>query len=174
MLIMKMKMISIQITKSIKELVDSKMTQMINTVDLRVLINHNGPEKKITTRTMESCGDHKCKTKMKMKTIWNIYGAPLLIDQEQGLSIKMIIEEGKIPMKEKLLKEKRKVLLITTCLIQVKHLGVLNVEVCHKSIETKKVIDPRQITDFHMITRIQQLEHLKIILMIYKNNFLIP
>ena len=168
--------------KSSRETINSKKKPMSNMEGPRVLINHDGQEimKIHIINPLESCGVALkiiiTKIPKKMKTIWNIYGVLLLPEVELDQLIRTIKEaetETLLLREQKLLKERKRVLLITICLILVKLLGVLNVEAYHKFKPTKMPIDLQVTPDILMITRIQQLEHPKTQSMIYKNPCLI-
>lgn len=164
--------------RNIKDLINSRMRLMNNMEGPKVLINLNGQERKkihIIKLMEASCGaPNKTTTKMmeKKKIIQNIFGVHLQPEAELDLSIRMIRGIEIILMKMMLQKERKRVLHIIICLILVKLLGVLNVAAFHKS-NIKNLTDLKETPDTLMIISIQRLEHPKIILTIYKNNFLI-
>lgn len=116
--------------RSSRETINFKKRPTNNMVGPRVLINHSGQGKmKIhIINPLESCGAARkliiTKTPKRMKIIWNIYGALLPLEVELDPLIRMIKEAETLQLRMKLWKERRKVLLITICLILVKLLGV--------------------------------------------------
>lgn len=168
-------------SRSFKEITNFKKRPMNNMVGPRVQINLNGQGKmKIhIINPPELCGAPNpkliTKTKSRMKTIQNIYGAHLLPQEvELGQIIRMIREPEILLLREqKPSKERKKVLLITICLILVKLLGVYKVEAFHKFKTTKMPTDLQVTPDILTIIRIQQSEHPKMQLTIYKNLCLI-
>lgn len=166
--------------RSIKEIINFKKIPMNHMVGPRVSINLNGQGKmKVIINPPELCGaPHPkliTKTKSQMKIIQNIYGAHLLPQEvELGPIIRMIREPEMLLLREqKPSKKRRKVLLITICLILVKLLGVYKVEAFHKFRTTKIPIDLQVTPDILTIISIQQLEHPRMQLTIYKNLYLI-